>query len=377
MKKILINGLNAKAGGGKSILNNYLKILITKDKVNQYFVLTPQEEDYQKYETKNIKIIDIKEKYKNTIFLPFTYSYILPKLISKLEINSIFNLADIPIRTKEFQVFLFDWPYAVYPNSIVWQKMSFKDKVSRKIKLFFFKRNLPFIDILIAQNNAIRKRLYKYYNVKNIEIVNNAVSLENLKDVPENAKDFKLPKGKKLLYLTYYYPHKNLEILLPLAVLIKKNGLEYKFIITIESNQNSKAQEFLNKIQNLGLQDVIINIGSVVMANVPSLYQQCDGLLMPTLLESFSGTYVESMFHKKPIITSDLDFAKVVCENSAIYFNPLNEVDIFEKILKVFNNDEVEKSMIEAGTIQLQKISTWDEAFIKYQKIIFENEKTI
>ena len=98
---------------------------------------------------------------------------------------------------------------------------------------------------------------------------------------------------------------------------------------------------------------------------------------MPTLLESFSGTYVESMFHKKPIITSDLDFAKAVCDNSAIYFNPLDEADILEKNLKVFNNDKIEKSMIEAGTIQLQKLSTWDEAFIKYQKLIFSNEETI
>ena len=31
---------------------------------------------------------------------------------------------------------------------------------------------------------------------------------------------------------------------------------------------------------------------------------------MPTLLESFSGTYVESMYFEKPILTSDLDFAK-------------------------------------------------------------------
>ena len=107
---------------------------------------------------------------------------------------------------------------------------------------------------------------YIYHNLKNIEIVNNAVSLENLKNVPENAKDFKLPNGKKLLYLTYYYPHKNLEILLPLAVLIKKNDLDYKFVITIESNQNPKAHEFLNKIQKLELQDVIINVGSVAQA---------------------------------------------------------------------------------------------------------------
>jgi glycosyltransferase involved in cell wall biosynthesis len=374
MNKILINGLNARAGGGKSILNNYLKILTEKDTINKYFVLTPQREDYIKYESKNVMIIDVKNKYKKTFILPFTYAVILPKLIQKLEINLIFNLADIPIRANEFQVFLFDWPYAVYPNSIVWSKMSFKDWLTRKIKLFIFKKNLHFVNQMIAQNEAIRKRLFKYYNIKNIKIVNNSVSLDNLKKSKENTKSFNLPKGTKLLYLTHYYPHKNLEVLLPLANLIKSKGLEYKIIITIENDHSRKAYELLNKIESLNLNDIIINIGSVDMKNVPSLYQQCHGLLMPTLLESFSGTYVEAMYHGLPILTSDLDFAKVVCENSAIYFNPLDENDIFEKILKVFTNNKLKKEMIEAGGRQLKKLSTWDEAYSNYQNIIFKND---
>jgi glycosyltransferase involved in cell wall biosynthesis len=374
MNKILINGLNARTGGGKSILNNYLKILKERDTINKYFVLTPQREDYIKYQSNNIMIIDVKKKYKKTFFLPFTYSVILPKLIQKLEINSIFNLADIPIRTNEFQVFLFDWPYAVYPNSIVWSKMSSKDWLTRKIKLFIFKKNLHFVNQMIAQNEAIRKRLFKYYNIKNIKIVNNSVSLENLKKSKDNTKSFNLPKGIKLLYLTHYYPHKNLEVLLPLANLIKSKRLEYKIIITIENEHSPKAYELLNKIESLNLNDIIINIGSVDMKNVPSLYQQCHGLLMPTLLESFSGTYVEAMYHGLPILTSDLDFAKVVCGNSAIYFNPLEENDIFEKILKVFTNNKLKKEMIEAGGIQMKKLSTWDEAYSNYQNIILKND---
>jgi glycosyltransferase involved in cell wall biosynthesis len=374
MKKILINGLNAKSGGGKSILNNYLKILVKNDAVNKYYILTPKKKEYIQYETKNIAIIDINSKYKKTILLPFTYAYILPNLITKLEINSVLNLADIPIRTKEFQAFLFDWPYAVYPDSIVWSKMSWKDWTARKIKLIIFKKNLRFVNKMLAQNEAIRKRLYQYYNIKNIEIVNNAVSLDNLKHSKKNVKKFNIPNGIKLLYLTFYYPHKNLEILLPLALLVKNKCLEYKFIITIDETHGLRAQEFLNKVKIMELQDVIINIGSVEMKDVPSLYRQCDGLLMPTLLESFSGTYVEAMYHEKPILTSDLDFAKVVCENSAVYFNPLNENDILKKILKVYSDDKLKNKMVKAGKEKLKNLSTWNESYLKFQKIILKNE---
>jgi len=65
---------------------------------------------------------------------------------------------------------------------------------------------------------------------------------------------------------------------------------------------------------------------------VPSLYAQSDALLMPTLLESFSGTYVEAMFHKIVILTSKLDFAEDVCGESAFYFDPTSPEDILASI---------------------------------------------
>jgi hypothetical protein len=51
------------------------------------------------------------------------------------------------------------------------------------------------------------------------------------------------------------------------------------------------------------------------MSDVPKWYKATQALLLPTLLESFSGTYIEAMHFERPIFTSNLDFAKEVCEN--------------------------------------------------------------
>lgn len=378
MKKILINGLNAKTGGGKSILNNYLKILTERDSINYYYILTPKREEYEKYERKNIIIIDIKKKYKKTIYLPYTFAFVLPKLLKNLKINSIFNLADIPIRTNKFQVFLFDWPYAVYPESTVWKNMSLNDFIARKLKLFFFKKNLKFVNSMIAQNKAIKNRLIKLYNLDDIEVVNNAVSLENLENKKKGEKDFKLPKDEiNLLYLTHYYPHKNLEIFISVAKKIQKNNLKFNLIITIENNHGKRARNFLKLIKNESLDNIIINVGSVDMKDVPGLYKQCSALLMPTLLESFSGTYVEAMYHKKPILTSSFDFAKSVCGDAAIYFNPLDDNDILNNIKNLFSDDENKNLIIKKGDERLKSFSTWEEAYVKYQKIILYNEERV
>jgi len=368
MNKIFINALNVKTGGGKSILINFLKQLKKKDINDTFFVLTPNKSNYLEFENEFIKIIELSQIYKKNIFLPYIYNIIIPKLLQKLNIDIVFNMSSFGIKTNLKQIFLFQWPYAVYPESIVWKKMDIKSHLIRKTKLFMFKQNLRYIDKMIAQTETMKKRLEKIYNIKNIEIVPNAVSVDNIDG--GGYKDFKLPNGIKLLYLTYYYPHKNLEIFIPLAKEIKKQKLDFKIVITIDETQHQKAKEFLKNIKPENLEDVIINLGPIEMKNVPSLYKQVDGLLMPTLLESFSGTYVEAMYHKVPIFTSNFDFARDVCKDIAFYFNPFDEKDILNKLKFAFGNKEEIENKVEKGYELVYQMDSWEDTIEKYLKII-------
>ena len=69
-----------------------------------------------------------------------------------------------------------------------------------------------------------------------------------------------------------------------------------------------------------------------MVENCPKLYNQADAMFLPTLLETFSASYPEAMKMERPILTSDLDFAKDICGDAALYFNPLDSYDIANKI---------------------------------------------
>ena len=369
MKRILINGLSAHSGGGPLFLNNYLTILNNSNSSSKYYVLPPKNFEHQKFSSEIIEIVDIKKVFKKRELIPITYKYYLPKLIKSLEIDVIFNLADIPIPTKNVkQVFLFDWPYAVYPESYVWKIMDLKSFLTRKIKLFYFKIFLSSISDWVVQTNAIKKRLKRLYGLKNITLIPNAVTLEHTKKAP--FYDFKLPKGTLLLCLSRYYPLKNLEIFIPLAEEIKKRGLDFKIIITIDESQHRKVKPFLSLIKERGLDSVIINIGPVEVKNAPSLYKQCDGLLMPSLIETYCNPYVESMYHKRLILTSDMDFSREVCGDAAVYFDPLNHLSILEAIEEVYSNDILREEKIRNGSMQIQRLHSWDKVVQMYSNII-------
>ena len=369
MIRIFINGVNSKAGGGKSILNNYLALLKQNDLDYYYYILRPKKEDYLKYSCNTIDRLDIQDFYNKNLLFPILIKFVLPKLIKELKIDVIFNLGDVVIPSRAKQVYLFDWSYAVYPESIVWNRMDIQSYVTRKIKLQFFKSYLRHSSIIIAQSDTMRDRLKAIYDLKSIAVIPNAVSLDNM--TGGEFFDFNLPADRlKLLYLTYYYPHKNIEIFFPLAKRIKEFNLPYCIVITIEASQHRKAKQFLDKVSTEGLNDVIINIGPVSMPNVPSLYAQCDALLMPTLLESFSGTYVEAMYHGKPILTSHYDFASDVCGDSAFYFDPLNCESILTAIQLMESDVNLRNQRIEEGKIQLKRLLTWPQAFKKYNELM-------
>jgi glycosyltransferase involved in cell wall biosynthesis len=360
MAKILINGFNSKVGGGKSILLNYISLLENSFSSHEYFLLLPASYSRESFINWKLKIVNIPLIFHNQIGSFFLYNFYFKSVFRKLDIDLVFNLADIPIKTEIKQMFLFDWPYAIYPDSKVWSLMDFKSLITRKIKLKIFEQNFKYIDLLIAQTETSEKRLRQLYGFKNVVIVPNAVSLENFKvDIVKNTERGLI----KLLCLTHYYPHKNLEIFLDLAQKIKNFKLNFQIIITIDSSQHKNAKKLLNNIRIRNLGDVIINIGPVAFEGVPDLYKKCHGLILPTLLESFSGTYVEAMFHEIPIFTSDMDFAKEVCKDAGTYFDPFDADSILLSLNEVYSDEELKNKKIQRGRQIIHQFPDWNKSF--------------
>jgi glycosyltransferase involved in cell wall biosynthesis len=239
MAIIFINGFNSRAGGGKSILNNYLSLLSQKSLNDNYIVLTPDKGDYIKYENNEISIIQLPKILHNSLMQLVVYSFCLNKIIIKFKTDLVLNLADVPIRTSHKQVFLFDWAYAVYPESTVWKLMTLREWFHRKTKILLFKKYKKYINLILAQTETIKDRLIKIYDFKSVTILPNAVSIDNLAN--DYFKEFNLPDGVRLLYLTHYYSHKNIEIFIDLAKEIRSKDLDYKLIVTLEVEHNKKV----------------------------------------------------------------------------------------------------------------------------------------
>lgn len=367
---VVINAINLRAGGGITVAMNFLQELVKNKNFhkNQYYFLAPKDIGYEKFNIKPIKVITISKFYTSPLTRIFLDYIWLKSKIEKLEPDVVFTMGNIAIPGKFKQAVLFMFPYAIYPDEkYVWSSLDSRTYFSFRLRNLIFRKRLKYASIVFPQTKVSERRLWNYYRnlLKKTKVIPTAYSVIGENEVFEIPFQ-KTPGYIYLFCLTRYYPHKNLEVLIPLAKKIKESGLAYKIIITIDSNQHQNAYKIINDIIKFNLSDIIINLGNIPINKVPSVYSFVDALLLPTLLESFSATYIDSMTYGVPIFTSDRDFAHEICGNAAFYFDPLNVDSILKCLNDTFKSSEKIQKSIEIGREKASKMSNWGDVVNMY-----------
>jgi len=375
-QRIFINGASAKLGGGKQILLSLTEKIFQfgNSEELEYIILVPNKNDFEHIKSRKITFIQLPNFLNKTSSVPFLNTSIIPILIKKYKCEILFNLGDIPIRTNKYQIMLFDWAYAIYKDKKLWKLMSNKEFFSRKIKLFFFKLLLKDVNLMLAQTDVVKNRLSRFYNLKSIEIFPNSVAIDHFNN--NKIINERLSSKFSLLCLSAYYTHKNLEIFIELGKHIKQKNIDAEIFLTIDRKQTKRAKKLLHNLKESNLQGVITNLGSIKLKDVPSLYRSVDGLILPTLLESFSGTYVEAMWNKKIILTSDKDFAKTICGENAYYFNPFDVDDISKKIITAYSDTQKTKKKVEKAFSSVEDMPNWEQIYFSLINLFTRNNET-
>ena len=245
--------------------------------------------------------------------------------------------------------------YYVYPESPFFSKITFKDflriNLMKIAHRFFLKRNGKYF---ICETDDMAQRLSEFLKVKesNIYTVSNTYS-RYFENYDASARKRLLPEPSadeyRFLSLASFDIHKNLTVINELIPVLNKKmtGKEIKFILTIDQEQYERHFSPEAKA-------CIINLGRIEVKDCPQLYSECDALFLPTLIESFSANYPEAMKMEVPVLTSGYSFAKSICEDAALYFDPLDAEDIADKIMMILDDENLSQELIEKGKKRLK-----------------------
>ena len=168
-----------------------------------------------------------------------------------------------------------------------------------------------------------------------------------------------LPERRKFrfVYIAAYYPHKNIEIIPGVLAQLEALKVEAEFVITISQEEYDRHTQLHHP--------AIINIGPVHPKYCPALYQSADAVFMPSMLETFSAVYPEAMYMGKPIVTSDLSFAKDICGDAALYYHFDSPSEAANKISELIADSSLRERLIANGKKRLTQFDRPDQRFAK------------
>lgn len=353
-RRIVVNASTVLISGGYFLSINIIQGLIESNKF-ELFIVCPNRKKYSSCLSENSHLIVVPRWQLQRIFRLILDSIWLPKLIRKLDPDLVFSLTNIPAKTSYRQFFLHDNPF-FGEKKLREFKLPYMQVLLHKLRSRVILGRLKYIDLLLVQSD--------YHRQKFLKILPGGIQIEILPPVVPNFVksdvDYIAPRmpheKKKILCLSRYYEHKNLEIFVELGKLIQKHKLPFIIYLTLNENQHKKVRSLINSLATKKLSDTIQNRGKVKHENIQPLIEECDALILPSLLESFSLVFMEAWAMKKPLFTSDVDSIRDTCGDAAFYFNPHSAKDILKVINETFSDPEQIREAVVKGNSLLAEM---------------------
>lgn len=256
----------------------------------------------------------------------------------------------------------------IYPDCTFLRNLPIHNRFRWRLKgaviRHFFQRDA---DAYVVQTDAVGLRLRDFLSTDKVYTVANTCGEQYFAahSVPDRLPP-QQPGEFRLLTLSAWYPHKNLAII-PRVVEALPQGVRerVRFILTLPE------EEYLGHFP-ASCREAIVNVGPVPADQGPSLYRECDAMFLPTLLECFSASYPEAMATRRPILTSDLDFARSICQEAALYFDPLDPAVIAQSIVALVESEELRRQLVSAGEKRLVDFGTAQSRAQRYLELCAE-----
>jgi len=358
-KKVLLNATSVVVGGGIQAAVSFIRHVLEKDTgLRWHFALSvPVAKQLEKFGISS-QALDV-HVFEDAPARNRNVRRALRTLESRIQPNLVFTFfgpAYVRFRSPHLCGVATGW--VTHATSIAYSVLGSWRK-SILVSLACVYRGLWYraADRWLVEEQVARRGLNRRFGIPaaRIAVISNGCADHYLRTDGRPAL-LKPSRRFRLLTFSAYYPHKNIEIIPSVAAELARRGLgeDFEFVTTIRPDEPALAR--INaRARQLGVAQMINNIGPIEIIDGPRLYRSCDAAFMPTLLETFSATYPEAMAMALPIITTDLDFARGVCGDAAVYYRAKDARAAADAIGRVYGTRELRDQLVAAGKHRLVK----------------------
>jgi glycosyltransferase involved in cell wall biosynthesis len=370
MRILFVDALTNHGGQEKYIVN----LLVDLSRMFQYdtFLFTSQSHTYKKVLSENVDKAHLIKVKNFSIYNILSYIS-LSSTIKRIDPEFVVYNGERSIFYAKVLLHLFRLKVKfIAIHHLLIQDSTFNLNLFKKYTYGFFSRNFnsKFFKVIFI-NEVMKKKLQKY-NIPDdiIEFRNNGTSYTQ----PSSSKDFLLskhsiPTTKKIFgYIGQFNKQKNLDILFSACVYYKNND-DIFFLLIGEGEQKSnfKQKVLENNLNNVSILDF--------KDDIHNYFQIFDCLIFPSFYEGLPLTLLETISHKVPTITSNIDGHRVVItgSSSTICINPYQLESVIYAIQFFLENYNTVKQYTENAYQRYLDHFNWVDV-LKFYDNIFRNK---
>lgn len=377
--KVIINTISTKkhAGGAFQISQNFMLKSLEHPDVEWYHITSQDVDDA------------IGEKFEH---LKGTHYFVFPtqpdfqgsykqvkKQVAELEekiqpdvVYSITAPSYFTFKTRE--VMRFTNPWVTHPNKYSWSTLSLKSKLHYYFYGLNQKRLMKAAYAFVTQTETTKKGIVRVTGkpVEKVKVVNNVLPgvFKTMDNTPVVEDDW-----INIACVGNPVPHKNFDIIPYVIDELAKIGLDHvRFHTTIPDN-SPMYQLVVNKTEEMGYHNRVINHGRVTQRELAGMYQRCQFCFLPTLLEVFSASTLEAMYFNLPIVATDFPFNTEVLADACLYYEPKNAKDAAVKLAKMISDKDMQATMRERMKRQLAIYGDYDAHFNAIEEYLIQVAK--
>jgi glycosyltransferase involved in cell wall biosynthesis len=189
--------------------------------------------------------------------------------------------------------------------------------------------------------------------------------------VEEDWFDVEVPSGQRIrpfiLFVGNVKPHKNLMRLLDAFAQILNNIPHDLVIVGRKEGFVTGDTAVLKRIADFNGR--VKFTGYLSNTELKQLYYTADALVLPSLYEGFGLPPLEAMAAGCPVLVSQLAALPEVCQDAALYCDPLNIEDIAVNLRRIVEDQELRKRLKSKGGVRARQFS-WNTSAALYEAAI-------
>lgn len=302
----------------------------------------------------------------------------LPRLARSFAADVIFTpMGTGPLRSPLPRVCGWHDGTAVYPESPMWAGASARALLGERLRTAYAALALRGVARVCVQTPTMGRRVTSVLGVppERIRLVPNGLSAFLAAEAGAGVGGARAaPAGpRRILVVTTTMPAKNLRVIPRVARALAARGVEDAEIVVTLDPKEGAAEMGLGAPRALASDGVVQGgrvpvrcVGAVPHAELGALYRSGAAVLVPSWVESFTAVYPEAWHFGLPIVTSELDFARDLCGDAALYARPDAPDLLADALVRALDDAPTRDALTAEGRARLARLPSWDERFARY-----------